>query len=86
MVEIAETLSQGTDLLRVDLYEIGNQIVFGELTNYPEGEDTVLVPDHLISRSAPTEFLPAARIERTQSNCNVAPPTDTLAKESAERR
>jgi hypothetical protein len=37
MVEIAETLSQGTDLLRVDLYEIGNQIVFGELTNYPEG-------------------------------------------------
>jgi hypothetical protein len=37
MVEIAEALSDGTDLLRVDLYEIGNQIVFGELTNYPEG-------------------------------------------------
>jgi hypothetical protein len=35
MLEIARHLSAGTDFLRVDLYNLGGRIVFGELTNYP---------------------------------------------------
>ncbi len=35
MLEIARLLSRGFDFLRVDLYNIRNRIVFGELTNYP---------------------------------------------------
>ncbi len=34
MIEIAEILARDTDHLRVDLYLLGNRIVFGELTNY----------------------------------------------------
>lgn len=37
MLEIARRLSAGTDFLRVDLYNLGGRIVFGELTNYPAG-------------------------------------------------
>jgi hypothetical protein len=36
MISIAERLGQETDFVRVDLYAIGDRIVFGELTNYPE--------------------------------------------------
>lgn len=35
MLRIAETLADGEDFLRVDLYAIENRIVFGELTVYP---------------------------------------------------
>jgi hypothetical protein len=35
MLEIARQLSRGTDFIRVDLYNLGGRIVFGELTNYP---------------------------------------------------
>jgi hypothetical protein len=35
MLEIARQLSRGTDFVRVDLYNLGGRIVFGELTNYP---------------------------------------------------
>lgn len=35
MVRIAEALGSGTDLVRVDLYDVAGRIVFGELTNYP---------------------------------------------------
>jgi hypothetical protein len=37
MLELANELSRGMDFLRVDLYLIRGQIVFGELTNYPSG-------------------------------------------------
>jgi hypothetical protein len=37
MVEIAETLGQETDFVRVDLYDVSGRIVFGELTSYPAG-------------------------------------------------
>jgi hypothetical protein len=37
MLEIVGKLSAGTDFLRVDLYNLGGRIVFGELTNYPAG-------------------------------------------------
>jgi hypothetical protein len=35
MIEIARKLSEGIDFVRVDLYNIGGRVVFGELTNYP---------------------------------------------------
>jgi hypothetical protein len=35
MLELAETLSAGIDLIRVDLYETSDGVKFGELTNYP---------------------------------------------------
>ena len=35
MIELAKTLSKGHDFLRVDLYQVGNQIYFSELTFYP---------------------------------------------------
>jgi len=37
MKEISEILSKGTDYMRVDLYEVGDTIVFGELTFTPMG-------------------------------------------------
>jgi hypothetical protein len=37
MIEIAEALGRETDFVRVDLYEIGGRIIFGELTSYPGG-------------------------------------------------
>ena len=35
MLRIAETLGAETDFVRVDLYELGDRIVFGELTHTP---------------------------------------------------
>ena len=37
MIRIAEKLSQGFIFLRVDLYSIGNKIIFGELTFFSNG-------------------------------------------------
>jgi hypothetical protein len=37
MVRVAETLGEGTDFVRVDLYAIGDRIVVGELTSYHAG-------------------------------------------------
>ena len=37
MVRIAEALGAETDFVRVDLYDVGDRIVFGELTNTPNG-------------------------------------------------
>jgi len=34
MIEVSEQLSQGFDFLRVDLYNVGERVVFGELTSY----------------------------------------------------
>ena len=36
MIRVAEALGQVVDFVRVDLYEVGGRVVFGELTNYPE--------------------------------------------------
>lgn len=35
MITIAQELGQDTDFVRVDLYDLGDRIVFGEMTNYP---------------------------------------------------
>jgi len=37
MIELAEKLAEGLDFIRVDLYNVGNRIYFGELTCYPGG-------------------------------------------------
>jgi hypothetical protein len=37
MIQLAEILSKSVDFIRVDLYDLGKRIVFGELTNYPGG-------------------------------------------------
>jgi len=37
MIHVAELLGQETDFVRVDLYDIGGRIVFGELTSFPGG-------------------------------------------------
>jgi len=37
MLDIASGLSVGLDFVRVDLYAIGERVVFGELTAYPDG-------------------------------------------------
>jgi hypothetical protein len=37
MLDIAGRLSVGLDFVRVDLYAVGERVVFGELTAYPDG-------------------------------------------------
>jgi len=37
LVEVAEALGRGIDFVRVDLYDLGERVVFGELTSYPAG-------------------------------------------------
>ena len=36
MIEVAETLGEEFEFVRVDLYDLGNRVVFGELTHYPQ--------------------------------------------------
>ncbi|PVZ94930.1 hypothetical protein DDQ50_12825 [Amnibacterium flavum] len=45
MIAVAETLGAETDFVRVDLYDVGGRIVFGELTSYPAGGDSPFSPD-----------------------------------------
>jgi TupA-like ATPgrasp len=45
MIEIAEALAEGTDHLRVDLYNLNGRIIFGELTNYHAGGTQRFTPD-----------------------------------------
>ena len=44
MLDIAARLSRGTDFLRVDLYDLPDRVVFGELTNYPNTGDVPFDP------------------------------------------
>jgi hypothetical protein len=37
MLQIAAKLGAGIDFVRIDLYEVGDRICFGELTNFPIG-------------------------------------------------
>lgn len=45
MVRIAETLGAETDFVRVDLYDMGDRVVFGELTNTPHAGRGGLDPE-----------------------------------------
>jgi len=44
MKEAAEQLGSLVDFVRVDLYDLGNRVVFGELTNYPSAASSPFVP------------------------------------------
>ena len=37
IISVSERLSAPTDFVRVDLYDVGGRIVFGEMTSYPLG-------------------------------------------------
>lgn len=45
MVSIAETLGLEFDFVRVDLYDLGNRIVFGEMTHSPDASILFFEPD-----------------------------------------
>lgn len=49
MLEVARELSVGIDFLRVDLYATDGRVVFGELTNYPEGGGGAMHPEQVLS-------------------------------------
>ena len=44
MVALAERLGEGTDFVRVDLYDVGGRLVFGELSSFPAGGDSPFDP------------------------------------------
>ena len=44
MLALAELLSAGTDFVRVDLYDLPDRIVFGELSSFPAGGDSPFEP------------------------------------------
>lgn len=44
MAEVAAMLSEGLDFVRVDLYDVGGQVQFGELTVYPGAGDDRFFP------------------------------------------
>jgi len=45
MIYVAESLAEGFDFIRVDLYNVENKIYFGELTPYPGGVTNSFKPD-----------------------------------------
>lgn len=47
MVKVAEKLSEGFPFVRVDLYNIGGKIYFGEMTFYPASGYFVFRPDEI---------------------------------------
>jgi hypothetical protein len=51
MISVAEALGRETDFVRVDLYEVGGRVVFGEMTNYPSGGN-----DHYYSEGSDREL------------------------------
>jgi hypothetical protein len=44
MLQVAETLADEFDFIRVDLYSVGGQTYFGELTCYPAGGFARFIP------------------------------------------
>jgi hypothetical protein len=44
MLRVAEALADGSDFVRVDLYNVGNKVYFSELTPYPGGVSTRILP------------------------------------------
>jgi hypothetical protein len=46
MVRLAERLGEGTDFVRVDLYDLPGRIVLGELSSFPAGGDSPFEPEH----------------------------------------
>ncbi len=60
MIEIAETLANDKDFISVDLYNVGDKIYFGELTNYPGGGCGVWRPrkyDFILGKKWKTQLM-----------------------------
>lgn len=49
MLEIATELARGLDFVRVDLYSTSDRVIFGEVTNYPEGGGGVMDPEPVLA-------------------------------------
>ena len=45
MIGLAQRLGAGTDFVRVDLYDLPERIVFGELSSFPAGGDSPFDPE-----------------------------------------
>lgn len=45
MLDLAERLGRTTDFVRVDLYDLPDRIVFGELSSFPAGGDSPFEPE-----------------------------------------
>ena len=45
MIAMAERLGRDTDFVRVDLYDLPDRIVFGELSSFPAGGDSPFEPE-----------------------------------------
>jgi len=45
MIDVAERLADGLDFIRVDLYQVGDRVIFGELTNYPNSGRGLMRPE-----------------------------------------
>ncbi len=58
MISAAQTLSQGFPFVRVDFYSMGDRIVFGEMTWYPEGGVGRFTPDEYDARYGEMIVLP----------------------------
>jgi TupA-like ATPgrasp len=66
MLSIAATLSRGFPFVRVDLYSIGESVIFGELTWYPGGGVERFTPDSYDLELGKALVLPA-RVTRSPS-------------------
>jgi hypothetical protein len=44
MREVAESLAEDFRFVRVDLYDLGRKVIFGEITHYPESGYTAFMP------------------------------------------
>lgn len=44
MIQLAESLAEGFDFIRVDLYSVENRVYFSEFTPYPGGVSTQFLP------------------------------------------
>jgi hypothetical protein len=46
MIDVAQRLAVNNDFVRVDLYQLKDRVVFGELTSYPAGGDSPFIPEN----------------------------------------
>jgi hypothetical protein len=58
MIAAARTLSHGFPFVRVDFYSMGSQVIFGEMTWYPEGGLGKFIPDEYDTHSGEMIVLP----------------------------
>jgi TupA-like ATPgrasp len=71
MLAWATQLGQGLDFVRVDLYDLGDRVLVGELTPYPGGGNSAYRPDGIDAwfgqawRTRPAHVVPLFRRRRT---------------------